>query len=189
MTPIISMTGNSRPDEILTYFSNGMNDVLPKPFTKEGMLSMLEKHLLHLKQIHVNHGDNGVGGGGGYISGLGELATGEDGMNSAGGADNGNPFLELGISNEDYQAILNGTIPNVNLSPSHTYAAAPTPALSEQSGVANTVSEVTPASASVKGAGGDADGGPTSGKRAGSADEDDDGPYGKRLRVHEQNVR
>ena len=26
-----------------------MNDVLPKPFTKEGLLSMLEKHLSHLK--------------------------------------------------------------------------------------------------------------------------------------------
>ena len=28
-----------------------MNDVLPKPFTKEGLLNMLEKHLGHLKQI------------------------------------------------------------------------------------------------------------------------------------------
>ena len=27
-----------------------MNDVLPKPFTKEGCLSMLEKHLQHLKK-------------------------------------------------------------------------------------------------------------------------------------------
>lgn len=27
-----------------------MNDVLPKPFTKEGLLSMLEKHLSHLKR-------------------------------------------------------------------------------------------------------------------------------------------
>lgn len=27
-----------------------MNDVLPKPFTKEGLLSMLEKHLSHLKK-------------------------------------------------------------------------------------------------------------------------------------------
>ena len=27
-----------------------MNDVLPKPFTKEGLLNMLEKHLGHLKQ-------------------------------------------------------------------------------------------------------------------------------------------
>jgi len=28
----------------------GMNDVLPKPFTKEGLLQMLEKHLAHLKK-------------------------------------------------------------------------------------------------------------------------------------------
>jgi osomolarity two-component system response regulator SKN7 len=27
-----------------------MNDVLPKPFTKEGLLQMLEKHLVHLKK-------------------------------------------------------------------------------------------------------------------------------------------
>ena len=27
-----------------------MNDVLPKPFTKEGLLSMLDKHLAHLKR-------------------------------------------------------------------------------------------------------------------------------------------
>lgn len=29
----------------------GMNDVLPKPFTKEGLLQLLEKHLAHLKKI------------------------------------------------------------------------------------------------------------------------------------------
>lgn len=29
----------------------GMNDVLPKPFTKEGLLNMLEKHLGHLKKL------------------------------------------------------------------------------------------------------------------------------------------
>jgi hypothetical protein len=28
-----------------------MNDVLPKPFTKDSLLGMLEKHLLHMKQI------------------------------------------------------------------------------------------------------------------------------------------
>lgn len=28
-----------------------MNDVLPKPFTKEGLLHMLEKHLGHLKKM------------------------------------------------------------------------------------------------------------------------------------------
>jgi osomolarity two-component system response regulator SKN7 len=33
-----------------------MNDVLPKPFTKEGLLQMLEKHLAHLKKP-VGHVD------------------------------------------------------------------------------------------------------------------------------------
>lgn len=28
-----------------------MNDVLPKPFTKDSLLGMLEKHLLHMKQM------------------------------------------------------------------------------------------------------------------------------------------
>lgn len=51
MTPIISMTSNSKPSEIMTYYSSGMNDILPKPFTKEGLLDMLEKHLVHLKVI------------------------------------------------------------------------------------------------------------------------------------------
>lgn len=31
-----------------------MNDVLPKPFTREGLLSMLEKHLGHLKKMPGN---------------------------------------------------------------------------------------------------------------------------------------
>ena len=44
-TPIISMTGNSKPNEIMTYYSSGMNDILPKPFTKEGLLEMLEVSL------------------------------------------------------------------------------------------------------------------------------------------------
>jgi hypothetical protein len=30
-----------------------MNDVLPKPFTKEGMLRTLEKHLAHLKRDYI----------------------------------------------------------------------------------------------------------------------------------------
>ena len=42
MTPIISMTSNSKPDDITKYYSSGMNDVLPKPFTKDGLLEMLE---------------------------------------------------------------------------------------------------------------------------------------------------
>lgn len=50
-TPIISMTSNSGPQELLSYMSSGMNDVLPKPFTKEGLLNMLEKHLIHLRTV------------------------------------------------------------------------------------------------------------------------------------------
>jgi CheY-like chemotaxis protein len=42
MTPIISMTSNSKPNEIMTYYHSGMNDILPKPFTKDGLLGMLE---------------------------------------------------------------------------------------------------------------------------------------------------
>ncbi|KAK1072508.1 kinase-regulated stress-responsive transcription factor skn7 [Friedmanniomyces endolithicus] len=48
-TPIVAMTSNIRSDDISMYFQHGMNDVLPKPFTKEGLLNMLEKHLAHLK--------------------------------------------------------------------------------------------------------------------------------------------
>ncbi|EJD54695.1 hypothetical protein AURDEDRAFT_110221 [Auricularia subglabra TFB-10046 SS5] len=49
LTPIISMTGNSTPDDVVNYFSHGMNDVLSKPFTLDNMISILEKHLMHLK--------------------------------------------------------------------------------------------------------------------------------------------
>ncbi|KAK3626790.1 kinase-regulated stress-responsive transcription factor skn7 [Elasticomyces elasticus] len=49
-TPIVAMTSNIRSDDISMYFQHGMNDVLPKPFTKEGLLNMLEKHLAHLKK-------------------------------------------------------------------------------------------------------------------------------------------
>ncbi|KAJ7676506.1 hypothetical protein DFH06DRAFT_1168354 [Mycena polygramma] len=47
-TPIISMTGNARPSDIMSYYSSGMNDVLSKPFSKQGLFDMLEKHLTHL---------------------------------------------------------------------------------------------------------------------------------------------
>lgn len=52
-TPIIAMTSNIRSDDISMYFQHGMNDVLPKPFTKEGLLQMLEKHLVHLKKTSI----------------------------------------------------------------------------------------------------------------------------------------
>lgn len=37
-----------------------MNDVLPKPFTKEGLLQMLEKHLSHLKKGHPGLDSTGM---------------------------------------------------------------------------------------------------------------------------------
>lgn len=62
MTPIISMTSNSQPNEVMSYYSSGscylprswlriclyvsrvsgMNDILSKPFTKQSLLNMLE---------------------------------------------------------------------------------------------------------------------------------------------------
>ncbi|KAJ4164187.1 hypothetical protein LMH87_005871 [Akanthomyces muscarius] len=47
-TPIIAMTSNIRPDEVNGYFEHGMNGVLAKPFTKEGMLKSVKTHLAHL---------------------------------------------------------------------------------------------------------------------------------------------
>ncbi|EXV06300.1 response regulator receiver domain protein [Metarhizium robertsii] len=47
-TPIIAMTSNIRPDEVIRYFEHGMNGVLAKPFTKEGMLKSVRTHLAHL---------------------------------------------------------------------------------------------------------------------------------------------
>lgn len=53
--PIIAMTSNIRADDIHMYFSHGMDDVLPKPFTKEGMLRALEKHLPKQKKAVFQH--------------------------------------------------------------------------------------------------------------------------------------
>jgi osomolarity two-component system response regulator SKN7 len=41
-TPIVAMTSANKPHELVMYFDNGMNDILPKPFTKEGLFAMLE---------------------------------------------------------------------------------------------------------------------------------------------------
>ncbi|KAB5533608.1 response regulator-like protein [Coniochaeta sp. 2T2.1] len=47
-TPIVAMTSNIRQEDIATYFHFGMNDVLAKPFTREGMVRILKKHLTKL---------------------------------------------------------------------------------------------------------------------------------------------
>ncbi|KAK9446393.1 HSF-type DNA-binding-domain-containing protein [Limtongia smithiae] len=51
LTPIVAMTGNVSNNDVIAYYSHGMNDVLAKPFTKENLFDILEKHLIHLKEI------------------------------------------------------------------------------------------------------------------------------------------
>jgi osomolarity two-component system, response regulator SKN7 len=46
-TPIIAMTSANKPHELVDYFDNGMNDILSKPFTKEGLFSMLDVSTFH----------------------------------------------------------------------------------------------------------------------------------------------
>ena len=36
-TPVISMSANMATDEVLSYMSSGMNDVLPKPFNRDSV--------------------------------------------------------------------------------------------------------------------------------------------------------
>ncbi|TPX50030.1 hypothetical protein SeMB42_g02408 [Synchytrium endobioticum] len=42
-TPIISMTSSTTDNDCIRYFSSGMNDILPKPFTREMLSSMIDK--------------------------------------------------------------------------------------------------------------------------------------------------
>ncbi|KAI0017105.1 HSF-type DNA-binding-domain-containing protein [Xylariomycetidae sp. FL0641] len=46
-TPIVAMTSNINQQDLEMYFHWGMRDVLAKPFTKEGMIGKLRKHLAH----------------------------------------------------------------------------------------------------------------------------------------------
>ncbi|GJN82579.1 kinase-regulated stress-responsive transcription factor skn7 [Purpureocillium lilacinum] len=65
-TPIIAMTSNIRPDEVNSYFEHGMNGVLAKPFTKEGMLKSIKTHMAHLLK---NPPPQNEGDGSGYMMG------------------------------------------------------------------------------------------------------------------------
>ncbi|TRM61360.1 HSF-type DNA-binding-domain-containing protein [Schizophyllum amplum] len=102
MTPIISMTGNAKPNEIMTYYSSGMNDILPKPFSKEGLLDMLEKHLMHLKVIQ-------------QMSRSLPQAVSENadiGFGLGGWEDDGkiNPLAGMGLTDEQYNAMLQNIV-------------------------------------------------------------------------------
>ncbi|KAI6097986.1 HSF-type DNA-binding-domain-containing protein [Pisolithus thermaeus] len=109
VTPIISMTSNSRPSEIMTYYSSGMNDVLPKPFTKEGLLDMLEKHLMHLKVIQ-------------QMSRVPRMPCGSrlstdnsEGIDGVGTEIRIDPLAGMGLTEERYQAILKDLVSGDNL--------------------------------------------------------------------------
>lgn len=126
-TPIISMTSNSKPNDILHYFSHGMNDILPKPFTKEGLVGMLDKHLMHLKAIEAMRKiPKGVG-----ISPLSDenfdqalLASSQShqqqGLIESGQKDQSegtiNPFAGMGMSDEQYNALLQNLMNGSNTS-------------------------------------------------------------------------
>ncbi|KIK91008.1 hypothetical protein PAXRUDRAFT_831203 [Paxillus rubicundulus Ve08.2h10] len=121
MTPIISMTSNSKPSEIMAYYSSGMNDILPKPFTKEGLLDMLEKHLVHLKVIQqMSKVPRSVGGPPLSDNAFNE-ALAVDVTSSSSSAmpsydDDGriDPLVGLGLSDEKYQAILKDIVSSEN---------------------------------------------------------------------------
>ncbi|KAI8644644.1 hypothetical protein BD408DRAFT_362833 [Parasitella parasitica] len=51
LTPIVSMTSNFTHNDIMEYIGIGMNDILPKPFSKNTLYDILEKHCSHLKII------------------------------------------------------------------------------------------------------------------------------------------
>lgn len=50
-TPIIAMTGNIEDQDLVNYLNHGMSDILAKPFTKDDLYMMLEKHLINKKII------------------------------------------------------------------------------------------------------------------------------------------
>ncbi|KAJ3851600.1 response regulator receiver protein [Lentinula lateritia] len=131
MTPIISMTSNSKPNEIMTYYHSGMNDILPKPFTRQGLLDMLEKHLMHLKVIQqMSRVPRSLGIPPLSDSGFEEAITSQAALlthmqpsSSSSysftpltmGADDDdmdrlNPLAGMGLSDDQYNAILNGIV-------------------------------------------------------------------------------
>ncbi|KII88312.1 hypothetical protein PLICRDRAFT_29883 [Plicaturopsis crispa FD-325 SS-3] len=114
MTPIISMTSNSKPNEIMTYYSSGMNDILPKPFTKEGLLDMLERHLMHLKVVQqmAKTVPRSVGVPPLSDAAFEQALTLQAASNPALGDDDGriNPLAGMGLTDEQYAMILQGLV-------------------------------------------------------------------------------
>jgi CheY-like chemotaxis protein len=51
-TPIVSMTSATAPRQIASYLAGGMNDVLPKPFSRDGLLSLVGRFC----DLQLGHG-------------------------------------------------------------------------------------------------------------------------------------
>ncbi|KAJ1343142.1 hypothetical protein BSLG_002168 [Batrachochytrium salamandrivorans] len=51
LTPIVSMTSNTTENDCMTYFANGMNDILAKPFNKNTLLEMVIRYCRHLQTV------------------------------------------------------------------------------------------------------------------------------------------
>jgi len=47
-TPVISMTSNTSKDECMTYLSNGMNGILPKPFSMDSVFILFYLLFIYL---------------------------------------------------------------------------------------------------------------------------------------------
>ncbi|KAL6300238.1 hypothetical protein BKA93DRAFT_740923 [Sparassis latifolia] len=113
MTPIISMTSNSKPNEVIKYYSSGMNDILPKPFTKDGLFDMLEKHLMHLKVIQtMSKVPRSVGVPPLSDSNFDQALSVASPFAIPSGEDDGkiNPLAGMGLTDEQYSLILQNLV-------------------------------------------------------------------------------
>lgn len=61
LTPIVSMTSNFTHNDIMEYIGIGMNDILPKPFSKNTLYDILEKHCAHLKIMQQQQSSSTTG--------------------------------------------------------------------------------------------------------------------------------
>jgi len=109
-TPIISMTSNSTPSDLKTYFQHGMNDILSKPFGRDNLINVLEKHLMHLKVIgHLNQVPRSLG-----IPPLNDASFDQAltlPMTSVGEFDyRPNPLAGMGVSDADYELLVQGIV-------------------------------------------------------------------------------
>lgn len=54
------MTGNYQREDLMTYLNHGMTDILAKPFSKDDLYMILEKH--HIDRLFIQPESNGTGG-------------------------------------------------------------------------------------------------------------------------------